>query len=128
MKVFVALEGTWCAPAICGIYKRLEDAQQEVNRDPTHRWVVEEDSTSSAFSFKRGVAIMSFEWISDEILNIFLFSIILFFIFLCIAYPFALSEQNKKANACANANGIYMEVYSGYECISKESLKPVEVK
>jgi hypothetical protein len=71
---------------------------------------------------------MSFEWISDKILNIFFFILMLFGIFLVIAYPFALLEQNKKADACANANGIYMEVYGGYECISKESLKTVEVK
>ena len=74
------------------------------------------------------ISCMLFSWILEKIFNIFLISCMLFSIFLFIAYPFALLEQNKKADACANANGIYMEVYSGYECISKESLKTVEVK
>lgn len=49
---------------------------------------------------------------------------------LIIAYNivyFASSEKHE-ARACVNANGIYMEVYGGYECISKESLKTVELK
>jgi len=72
--------------------------------------------------------VMSFKWILEKIFNIFLISIMLFSIFLFIAQFFVISELDKRADACVNANGIYMEVYGGYECISKESLKTVEVK
>jgi hypothetical protein len=43
MNVFVVMEARGGAPEIYGVYKRLEDAQQVVNRDPTHRWIVEEE-------------------------------------------------------------------------------------
>lgn len=43
MNVYVVMEAYGGAPEIYGVYKRLADAQLEVDQDPTHRWLVEEE-------------------------------------------------------------------------------------